>query len=102
VDGYEQLSDERLLALTPRDPAAFDAFYLRHERLVLAWARKAPAEELLAYLPAHEADAVRARVIEELSYAELAERLRCSPLVARKRVSRGLRTLRTLVELDDV
>jgi RNA polymerase sigma-70 factor (ECF subfamily) len=184
VSEYAHLSDEWLLALTPRDPAAFDAFYLRHERLVLAWARKRtpsaevaidvagetfvaalasvrrfepsqgpavawllgiarhkllrsyergqveararrrlgtprievfdeglervdrlgvrPVEELLAYLPPHEADAIRARVIEELSYPELAERLRCSPLVARKRVSRGLQTLRTLVESDDV
>jgi RNA polymerase sigma-70 factor (ECF subfamily) len=40
VSEYAHLSDEWLLALTPRDPAAFDAFYLRHERLVLAWARK--------------------------------------------------------------
>jgi RNA polymerase sigma-70 factor (ECF subfamily) len=184
VSDYAHLSDESLLALTPRDPGAFDAFYLRHERLVLAWARRRtpsaevaidvagetfvaalgavrrfepsrgpavawllgiarhkllrsyergqveararrrlgtprievydeglervdrlgarPVEELLAYLPAHEADAVRARVIEERSYPELAERLRCSPLVARKRVSRGLRSLRTLVESDDV
>jgi RNA polymerase sigma-70 factor (ECF subfamily) len=184
VSDFAHLSDEWLLTLTPRDPAAFDAFYLRHERLVLAWARKRtpsaevaidvagetfvaalaavrrfepsqgpavawllgiarhkllrsyergqveararrrlgtprievydeglervdrlglrPADELLAYLPPHEADAVRARVIEELSYPELAERLRCSPLVARKRVSRGLQTLRTLVESDDV
>jgi RNA polymerase sigma factor (sigma-70 family) len=183
VGAYEHLSDEQLLALTARDPAAFDAFYLRHERLVLAWARRRtpsaetaidvagetfvaalasltrfepsegpavawllgiarhkllrsyergrveararrrlgtprievydeglervdrlgerPAEELLAYLPAHEADAVRARVIEELSYPELAERLRCSRLVARKRVSRGLQSLRTVVKTDD-
>jgi RNA polymerase sigma-70 factor (ECF subfamily) len=181
---YEDLPDEALLRLTPREPAAFDAFYLRHERLVLAWARRRtpsaevavdlaaetfvaalgsvrrfdpdkgpatawllgiarkkllrsyergqveaqarrrlgtprievydeglervdrlgqrPVSDWLAQLPALEAAAVEARVIEQLSYPELAERLRCSPLVARKRVSRGLTTLRTLVESDDV
>jgi RNA polymerase sigma factor (sigma-70 family) len=184
VPAYENLSDEELLRLTPREPAAFDAFYLRYEPLVLAWARRRtpsaevaidlaaetfvaaldsvrrfdpgkgpavawllgiarnkllrsyergqveararrrigtprvevydeglervdglgqrPVSEWLAHLPAHEAAAVEARVIEQLSYPELAERLRCSPLVARKRVSRGLMTLRTLVESDDV
>jgi DNA-directed RNA polymerase specialized sigma24 family protein len=40
-------------------------------------------------------------VIEELSHPEPAERLRCSPLVARKRVSRGLQSLRTMAETDD-
>ena len=184
VGHYEFLSDEQLLALADREPDAFDAFYLRHERLVLAWARRRtpsaeaaidvaaetfvaalasvrrfdasegpavawllgiarhkllrsyergrveaqarrrlgtprievydeglervdqlgqrPVAELLAYLPIHEAEAIRARVIEELSYPDLAERLRCSPLVARKRVSRGLQSLRTIVEIDDV
>ncbi|RKQ84835.1 RNA polymerase sigma-70 factor (ECF subfamily) [Solirubrobacter pauli] len=178
------LSDEELLRLTPRQAAAFDQFYLRHERLVLGYLRKrtassdvaidlaaetfvaalasvkryrasegpavawllgiarhkllrsiqrgeveararrklgAPrlellderlervdqlgsrtAEELLAQLRPREAEAVRARVIEELSYPELAERMRCSALVARKHVSRGLLTLRTIVEHDDV
>lgn len=181
---YEHLTDEQLLALTPREPAAFDVFYVRHERLVLGWVRRRTpsaevaidltgetfvaalgsvrrfrsangpavawllgiarhkllrsyergeveararrrigtprieivdeglervdelgswsADELLAHLPAHEADAVRARVIEQLDYETLAGRLRCSPLVARKRVSRGLQSLRTLVESDDL
>ena len=180
---YEHVSDEELLRRTPREPAAFDAFYLRHERLVLGWARRRtpspevavdlagetfvaalasvrrfdpargaalswllgiaqhklmrsyergrveakarkrlgtprveiddeglervnqlgarPVEEWLAQLPGDQARAVRARVIDELSYPELAERLQCSPLVARKRVSRGLTSLRTLVETDD-
>ena len=31
---YENLSDEELLRLTAGEPAAFDAFYLRHERLL--------------------------------------------------------------------
>jgi RNA polymerase sigma-70 factor (ECF subfamily) len=60
-----------------------------------------PVEEWLARLPAADAAAIRGRVLEEMPYADLALRLRCSPLVARKRVSRGLKTLKTLMERDD-
>lgn len=50
---------------------------------------------LLASLPVHERMAVRARVIEEREYGEIARSLGCSELVIRKRVSRGLARLRT-------
>jgi RNA polymerase sigma factor (sigma-70 family) len=50
--------------------------------------------DLLALLPADEAAAVRARVIDEDAYSEIAARLRCSEQVVRKRVSRGLARLR--------
>lgn len=36
----DRLSDEELLKLTPVRPAAFDCFYVRHERLVLAYFRR--------------------------------------------------------------
>jgi RNA polymerase sigma-70 factor (ECF subfamily) len=49
---------------------------------------------LLDTLPAEQRDAVRARVLEEQSYEEIAARLRCSPAVVRKRVSRGLAKMR--------
>lgn len=52
------------------------------------------AGQLLAELPAHEQAAVRARVIDERDYAEIASELGCSELVIRKRVSRGLSRLR--------
>ena len=42
-------------------------------------------------------EAVRARVFDEQPYSAIAEQLQCSPLVARKRVSRGLATLRSIV-----
>jgi len=45
-------------------------------------------------LSADQADAVRARVVEDLSYEQIAEQLRCSPQVARQHVSRGLRKLK--------
>jgi RNA polymerase sigma factor (sigma-70 family) len=52
--------------------------------------------DLLAVLPPDEATAVRARVIDEDPYSDIAARLRCSEQVVRKRVSRGLERLRTL------
>jgi RNA polymerase sigma-70 factor (ECF subfamily) len=51
-------------------------------------------DELLASLPAAERDAVRARVVDERTYASIAAEMRCSELVVRKRVSRGLARLR--------
>jgi RNA polymerase sigma-70 factor (ECF subfamily) len=44
-------------------------------------------------LPAEQRDAVRLRVVEELSYEDVAAQLGCSPGAARTRVSRGLRQL---------
>ncbi len=49
---------------------------------------------LLAELPAEQQDAVRAHIVEDESYADAAARLRTSPAVVRKRVSRGLAVLR--------
>jgi RNA polymerase sigma-70 factor (ECF subfamily) len=176
----KDLSDEELLRLTPKQPAAFDVFYLRHERLVVAYFRRRtrsadlavdltaetfvaalasakrfrageapavawllgiarhkllrsiergrvedrarrrlgvprlefddeelervdglatkPVHELLAALPAAEAEAIRARVLDEEPYDVIAARMRCSELVARKRVSRGLAKLRDVLE----
>jgi RNA polymerase sigma-70 factor (ECF subfamily) len=55
------------------------------------------AAEWLATLPADQAAAIRARVFDDQSYEQVAAHLQCSPLVARKRVSRGLATLRNIV-----
>jgi RNA polymerase sigma factor (sigma-70 family) len=57
-------------------------------------------EELLADLTPEEAQALRARVIDERSYTDIADELRCSPAVVRQRVSRGLAHLRQTVEVD--
>jgi RNA polymerase sigma-70 factor (ECF subfamily) len=56
------------------------------------------AADWLRQLPADQADAVRARVLDEAGYAEIAGRLRCSQSVVRQRVSRGLATLRALTK----
>jgi RNA polymerase sigma factor (sigma-70 family) len=45
-------------------------------------------------LPPSERDAVRARIVDERDYGELAAELRCSESVVRQRVSRGLARMR--------
>jgi RNA polymerase sigma-70 factor (ECF subfamily) len=49
---------------------------------------------LVQALPADERHAVEHRVVHEREYAEIAAELRCSEMVVRKRVSRGLARLR--------
>jgi RNA polymerase sigma factor (sigma-70 family) len=51
--------------------------------------------ELLGQLPEDERQAVQARIVQECSYSEIASTLRCSEMVARKRVSRGLARMRS-------
>lgn len=70
----------------------------RTEELAGQQARVMP---LVERLPADERDAVRARVVDERPYSEIATEMRCSELVVRKRVSRGLGRLRAQVERDD-
>lgn len=55
-------------------------------------------EPALAALPADQQRALRAHILEERGYDELAVELCCSPSVVRQRVSRGLRTLRNRLE----
>jgi DNA-directed RNA polymerase specialized sigma24 family protein len=43
---------------------------------------------------ADQQEAVRARIVEDREYADIAKDLRCSAEVVRKRVSRGLARLR--------
>ncbi len=54
--------------------------------------------QLMERLPADQREAIRARILDEQTYGEIATRLRTSPLVIRKRVSRGLATLREELE----
>lgn len=50
--------------------------------------------QLVARLPDDERFAVKARVVDERSYRDIAAELACSELVVRKRVSRGLARVR--------
>jgi RNA polymerase sigma factor (sigma-70 family) len=54
-------------------------------------------EQLASLLPADQLQALRARVIDERDYEEIARDLQCSEAVVRKRVSRALSTLRSRV-----
>jgi RNA polymerase sigma factor (sigma-70 family) len=73
------------------DPLVLDdADLARIEEL----ASSAGIEELLRGLSQLERDAVVAHVVDERPYAEIAAEMRCSPLVVRQRVSRGLRRMR--------
>ena len=56
--------------------------------------------DALSALPADQRIAVEGRVLQERGYEELAERLRCSESVVRKRVSRGLHSMRTSLSED--
>lgn len=49
-------------------------------------------------LPIDQLDALRARILDEQDYEEIAHSLNCSEAVVRKRVSRALQTLRTTME----
>jgi RNA polymerase sigma factor (sigma-70 family) len=51
--------------------------------------------EALADLPTEQRNAIEARVLRQREYADIASELHCSEAVVRKRVSRGLRSLRT-------
>ena len=64
----------------------------------LADGRDHDLEQALARLPAVQRDAVLARVVQERPYAEIAAAMRCSQMLVRQRVSRGLKTLRTDLE----
>jgi RNA polymerase sigma-70 factor, ECF subfamily len=55
---------------------------------------EAVARELLKELPASEREAIRRRVLDDASYAQIAAELSCSQAVVRQRVSRGLSRLR--------
>ena len=55
---------------------------------------RAAAPELMNELPGDQRWAVQARVVDELEYGEIARRSGTSEQVIRKRVSRGLATMR--------
>ena len=71
---------------------------LRVEELADCGATVLRAEEQLSTLEANTRAAVEARVVGERDYADIAQELRCSEAVVRKRVSRGLAALRARLE----
>ena len=72
-----------------------------YERFAAADERGPTLLAALERLPSSQREAVRARVIDEHSYEEVAAELQISEANARKRVSRGLAMLRAEVEKED-
>jgi RNA polymerase sigma factor (sigma-70 family) len=77
---------------------AFEPEVLDDDDLVrveqLAAGADIPVLELVEQLPEQQRDAVRSRVVEDREYDDIARQMKCSELVARQRVSRGLSWLR--------
>jgi RNA polymerase sigma factor (sigma-70 family) len=58
----------------------------------------AELESAMTGLPDEQRDAILARVVDERSYAEIAAEMRCSEMLVRQRVSRGLKQLRSRIK----
>jgi RNA polymerase sigma-70 factor (ECF subfamily) len=93
--GRVENNARRRLALPPL--ALTDADLERVEELA-AMSGEGPALAAVDSLPSDQREAVLARVVSERDYRDIAHELRCSETVVRKRVSRGLRTLRARME----
>jgi RNA polymerase sigma factor (sigma-70 family) len=68
------------------------------ERVESAAGAHVDVDAVLSGLPEDQRVAVRARILDERSYPDIARALMCSEAVARKRVSRGLARLRDAME----
>lgn len=78
--------------------AADDEYAAVEERL----SPRATLANAMELLPPHERDALELRVVEELSYEQVAERLAIRPTAARLRVSRALRRLSNSVPKEEL
>ena len=75
------------LGMEPVEVSAEDVEMIR-------WLGEEVAIQMVEELPAEQRDAIRAHVLEDRDYAEIARSERLSEATVRKRVSRGLRVLR--------
>ncbi len=81
----------------PLDLATDDGYADVDERL----SPRLALTELLAELPPPERQALKLRIVDELPYAEVAERLSIRPAAARLRVSRALRRLALITPKEE-
>jgi RNA polymerase sigma-70 factor (ECF subfamily) len=84
------------LGMNVRDLPAED--YERIEELVDLTPIREALVEALATLGDEQRDALQLRVIDELSYPDVASRLGCAEAAARQRVSRGLRRIAIVLQ----
>jgi RNA polymerase sigma-70 factor (ECF subfamily) len=80
-------------------PAPSDAELREVERLTALEELREHVGHALAQLPTEQSEVIHLRVVEQLSYPEIASRLGVSCEVVRARVSRGLRALRLSEEV---
>ena len=88
--GAPRIGCERGWAWSPWLVGAEDAELIR-------WLGEDVATQLVDELPEDQREAVRAHVLEDRGYAEIAARGELTEATVRKRVSRGLRVLRDRV-----
>jgi len=81
----------------PTDLASEDGYAAVEERL----SPRAGLAHALESLPEHEREALELRVVDELTYPDVADRLGVRPAAARLRVSRALRRLSALTPKED-
>lgn len=82
-------------------PLISDESAAKVERLVDLASLRSELREALATLSDQHRDAISLRVIDEQSYPEIADALGVSEQVVRARVSRGLKSLRDAIEIND-
>jgi RNA polymerase sigma factor (sigma-70 family) len=70
-----------------------------HDRELIEALGREAAAELVSHLPAEQAAAVTAHVLDDRTYEEIAAEAHVAPATVRQRVSRGLRTLRDRIEV---
>jgi RNA polymerase sigma-70 factor (ECF subfamily) len=61
---------------------------------MIRWLGEEVATRMVDELPEDQRDAIRAHVLDDEGYAEIASRRKLSEATVRKRVSRGLKVLR--------
>lgn len=92
--GYAEDRARRRLGMERIEPSDDDV------RRIEVLAADAEVISLVEQLPSDQRRAVTARVVEEREYGEIARELQISPAGARKRVSRGLASLRARMRED--
>ena len=83
-------AEDRMRAQLGMQPVAVRA----EDAEMIRWLGDDVAAQMVEELPADQRDAVRAHVLEDRGYAEIARSQELSEATVRKRVSRGLKVLR--------
>ena len=83
-------TEDRMRSRLGMEPVAVSA----EDAEMIRWLGEEVASQMVEDLPPDQRDAIRAHVLEDRDYAEIARSERLSEATVRKRVSRGLRVLR--------